>query len=92
MTLASVFVAHAVQRVQHFLAEARAFGQNCLDKVGRRVREAWQVRVILDANDVVMSYYVEWDAASPLHKGRTGAFDYFSGLWGGFMNAKPATS
>jgi ABC-type transport system substrate-binding protein len=44
----------------------------------------------LDANDVVMSYYVQWDASSPLHKGRTGSFDYFSGLWGGFMNAKPA--
>jgi ABC-type transport system substrate-binding protein len=44
----------------------------------------------LDANDVVMSYYVQWDAASPLHKGRTGNYDYFSGLWGGFMNAKPA--
>ena len=44
----------------------------------------------LDANDVVMSYYVQWDASSPLHKGNTGAYDYFSGLWGGFMNAKPA--
>ena len=42
----------------------------------------------LDANDVVMSYYVQWDASSPLHKGRTGSYDYFSGLWGGFMNAK----
>src|SRR5262249_16466596 len=37
-----------------------------------------------DANDVVMTYYVQWDAASPLHKGRTGSFDYFSALWGGF--------
>lgn len=44
----------------------------------------------LDANDVVMSYYVQWDAASPLHKGRDGSFTYFSALWGGFMNAKPA--
>jgi ABC-type transport system substrate-binding protein len=43
-----------------------------------------------DANDIVMTYYVEWDAASPLHKGRTGSYDYFSALWGGFMNAKPA--
>lgn len=43
-----------------------------------------------DANDVVMSYYIQWDAASPLHKGRTGNFDYFSALWGGFMNQKPA--
>jgi ABC-type transport system substrate-binding protein len=43
----------------------------------------------LDANDVVMSYYVQWDASSPLHKGRTGDFTYFSSLWGGFMNAAP---
>ena len=40
-----------------------------------------------DANDVVMSWYVQWDAASPLHVGRDGSFTYFPGLWGGFMNA-----
>ncbi len=41
----------------------------------------------LDANDVVTSLLVQWDAAHPLHKGNTGAFSYFSGLWGGFLNA-----
>ena len=41
----------------------------------------------LDANDVVMSYAVQWDAAHPLHVGNTGAFSYFSALWGGFLNA-----
>jgi ABC-type transport system substrate-binding protein len=41
----------------------------------------------LDANDVVLSYAVEWDAQHPLHKGRSGAFEYFPGLWGGFLNA-----
>ncbi len=40
----------------------------------------------LDANDVVLSYAVEWDATHPLHKGRSGAFEYFPGLWGGFLN------
>jgi len=40
----------------------------------------------LDANDVVQTYYVQWDAASPLHVGRSGEFSYFSGLFGGFMN------
>ncbi len=40
----------------------------------------------LTANDVVMSYAVQWDAASPMHVGRTGAFDYFSALFGGFLN------
>jgi len=41
----------------------------------------------LDANDVVMSYLIQWDASHPLHVGNTGAFTYFSALWGGFMNA-----
>jgi len=44
----------------------------------------------LDANDVVMSYVVQWDAANPLHVGNTGAYSYFSALWGGFLNAPPA--
>jgi ABC-type transport system substrate-binding protein len=41
----------------------------------------------LDANDVVMSLLVQWDASHPLHKGNTGAFTYFSSLWGGLLNA-----
>ena len=41
----------------------------------------------LDANDVVLSYAVQWDAAHPLHVGRDGSFTYFSGLFGGFLNA-----
>jgi peptide/nickel transport system substrate-binding protein len=43
----------------------------------------------LDANDVVTTLDLQWDAASPLHKGNTGAFDYWSGLFGTFLN-KPA--
>jgi peptide/nickel transport system substrate-binding protein len=39
-----------------------------------------------DANDVVTSYVAQWDAASPLHKGRTSTFTYFSALFGGFLN------
>ncbi len=42
----------------------------------------------LDAADVVESYAVQWDASNPAHKGNSGAFDYWSGLWGGFINAK----
>ncbi len=34
----------------------------------------------LDANDVVMSWAVQWDASHPLHVGNTGAFTYFSAL------------
>ena len=41
----------------------------------------------LDANDVVMSYVVQWDAAHPLHKGNTGAFEYWTYLFGNFLNA-----
>lgn len=42
---------------------------------------------LLDANDVVASMWVQWDAAHPLHKGNTGAFTYWSGLFGTFLNA-----
>ena len=42
---------------------------------------------LLDANDVVLSLVVQWDAANPLHKGRSGEFAYFKDLWGGFLNA-----
>jgi ABC-type transport system substrate-binding protein len=44
----------------------------------------------LDANDVVLSYVVQWDAANPLHVGRVGDFTYFSALFGGFLNPPPA--
>jgi ABC-type transport system substrate-binding protein len=40
----------------------------------------------LDANDVVLSWAVQWDAAHPLHQGRVGDFTYFSGLFGSFLN------
>jgi peptide/nickel transport system substrate-binding protein len=43
----------------------------------------------LDANDVVATLNLQWDAANPLHVGNTGAFDYWSGLFGTFLN-KPA--
>lgn len=42
-----------------------------------------------DANDVVMSMVVQWDAAHPLHVGRDGSFTYWSGLFGTFLNAPP---
>ena len=44
----------------------------------------------LDANDVVFSYNVQWDAANPLHVGRDGAFSYWGGLFGANLNAPPA--
>ena len=40
----------------------------------------------LEANDVVLSYAVQWDNLHPLHKGRDGSFTYYAALWGGFLN------
>jgi peptide/nickel transport system substrate-binding protein len=45
----------------------------------------------LDANDVVLSFAIQWDADNPLHKGRTGALTYFASLFGGFLNPPVAT-
>ena len=45
-----------------------------------------------DANDVVVSYAAMWDAEHPLHVGRSGAFEYWPGLWGGFLNPPPPAS
>jgi peptide/nickel transport system substrate-binding protein len=42
------------------------------------------------ATDVVTSFAAQWDAANPLHKGRTGDFTYFQALFGAFLNAPPA--
>lgn len=39
-----------------------------------------------DANDVVLSYAVQWDAAHELHIGRTGSFEYFAGFFAQFLN------
>lgn len=44
----------------------------------------------LDANDVVLSWDLQWDAASPLHKGRVGDFTYFQAYFAAFKNAPPA--
>jgi ABC-type transport system substrate-binding protein len=41
----------------------------------------------LDANDVVLSYAVQWDAAHPLHVGRDGSFTYWTYLFKAFLNA-----
>ena len=43
----------------------------------------------LDANDVVASLSAQWDTKSPLHVGNTGDFEYFPGLFGGYLNPPP---
>ena len=42
----------------------------------------------LDANDVVASWAAGIDFANPNHKGNTGAFEYYTYLWDGLINAK----
>jgi ABC-type transport system substrate-binding protein len=44
---------------------------------------------VLDANDVVLSLAVQWDADHPLHLGHTGAFRTFRSMFGGFLNPPP---
>ena len=39
-----------------------------------------------DANDVVTTYAVQWDAGHPLHVGNSGVFEYYPGLFNGFLN------
>lgn len=41
---------------------------------------------VLDANDVVLSFAVQWDAEHPLHAGRTGEFRPFVDTFGGLLN------
>ncbi|HET7168472.1 MAG TPA: ABC transporter substrate-binding protein [Candidatus Limnocylindrales bacterium] len=43
----------------------------------------------LDANDVVLSYAVQWDAEHPLHRGREGSFSAFTDRFGGLLNPPP---
>jgi len=40
-----------------------------------------------DANDVIASWSAGINAADPNHKGNTGAWEYYSYLWDGLMNA-----
>jgi ABC-type transport system substrate-binding protein len=42
----------------------------------------------LDANDVVATFAAQWDAKNPNHKGQTGGFEYWAGVFGPFLNGK----
>ncbi len=39
-----------------------------------------------DADDVVLSFAVQWDAEHPLHAGHEGVFTIFAWWFGGFLN------
>lgn len=40
----------------------------------------------LDANDVVASFAIQWDASNPLHPGESAPFVYFNEFWGAYLN------
>ncbi|MFP5343601.1 MAG: ABC transporter substrate-binding protein [Candidatus Limnocylindria bacterium] len=44
----------------------------------------------LDAADVVDTFALQWDADHPRHRGRTGSFETFVRLFGGFLNPPAA--
>jgi ABC-type transport system substrate-binding protein len=44
------------------------------------------------SQDVVATYAVQWDKNHPLHKGNSGNFDYYPGLFGPNLEAPPATA
>jgi ABC-type transport system substrate-binding protein len=41
----------------------------------------------MDANDVVQTFVMMWDASNPLHVGNTGVFEYFAGYFAAYLNA-----
>lgn len=47
---------------------------------------------VLNANDVVMTYAVQWDAGNPLHVGRDGGFTYWTYLFRAFLNVPEESS
>jgi len=40
----------------------------------------------LDANDIVLSFSLQWDYAHPLHNQESTSYEYFGKLWQGFLN------
>ena len=50
----------------------------------------WSDGTAFTAADVFATYTAMWDAKNVNHKGNTGTFQYWSGLFGTFLNAPPA--
>jgi ABC-type transport system substrate-binding protein len=67
------------------VADAELVIWSCTLRVGVRFHDG----SVLDANDVVLSYAVQWDAEHPLHRGRDGAFSAFIDRFGGLLNPPP---
>jgi ABC-type transport system substrate-binding protein len=78
--------------VEPGLAKEWSANKDLTEWTFKLVETKWSDGTAFTANDVVVSWTALWDAASPLHKGRTGAFDYFSSLFGGFLNPPPVAT
>lgn len=52
-----------------------------------REKVVFQDGSTLDANDVVQSFGVQWDAKNPFHQEIDRSFDYFRAYWGENLNA-----
>jgi peptide/nickel transport system substrate-binding protein len=74
--------------VEHVLAESYESSEDLMEwTFTLRPGVTFHDGSSLDANDVVKSLVIQWDAADPLHTGNTGGFSYWSGLFGPFLNA-----
>ncbi len=49
----------------------------------------WSDGSAFSAADVFATYTAQWDYKNPNHKGNTGVFSYFGGLFGGILNQPP---
>lgn len=70
------------------VANAEATVWTCTLRDGVRFHDG----AFLDANDVVDTYALQWDLDHPLHVGRSGAFEYFAGFFGQYLNVPPPES
>ena len=50
----------------------------------------WSDGSAFTSADVFATYTAMWDVKNVNHKGNTGTFQYWSGLFGAFLNAPPA--
>lgn len=50
----------------------------------------WSDGSAFTAADVFATYTAQWDYKNPNHKGNTGVFEYFGGLFGSILNQPPA--
>lgn len=73
--------------VQPNLAECSVDGTLLVWTCSLRAGAKFHNGTIMDANDVVTTFIIQWDSSHPLHTGNSGSFAYFNLFWGNFLNA-----